>query len=81
MGGSVVCRSDPSWSCTLLPAVLIAGGVIIWMTWGENYGCTAEGEGLRTSMAKAYQLIKGGAWGRELAGQALWLRMRNSNSS
>ena len=48
--------------------MLVTGGVIIWMTWGENYGCTAEGEGLRTSMAKAYQLIKGGAWECGLAG-------------
>ena len=46
--------------------MLVTGGVIIWMTWDENYGCTAEGEGLRTSMAKAYQLIKGGKLGARI---------------
>ena len=69
-GGSTlfVDLTAPAHAHTLLPAVLVTGGVIIWMTWGENYGCTAEGEGLRTSMAKAYQLIKGGAWECGLAG-------------
>lgn len=42
--------------------MLVGGGIIIAMTWNENYGSTAESSGILASLGKAYTLIKSGEW-------------------